>query len=136
MQDATQGLFEDAEVIHTYSRTQAIADGVLVDLMQGELGKAVREAGFRFPIAATARVFSECIDLTPAAKRACNDVQGRLWDVLTMLKPAAKRGGQVITFQVYVVRERKRPTLTTLKAVIGPGDNAEPVITIMFPEED
>jgi hypothetical protein len=24
----------------------------------------------------------------------------------------------------------------TLKAIIGPGDNLEPVITVMFPEED
>lgn len=128
-------LFDDAEVIHTYSRAQAIADGVLVDLMQGEMGKTVREAGFRFPIAATARVFAECIDLTPAAKRACNDIQGRLWDVLTMLKRSLRQGRE-ITFQVYVVRARVRPTLTTLKAVISPGDDGEPVITIMFPEED
>jgi len=34
------------EVISSYSRAQAIDDGVLVDLMQGELASLVREAGF------------------------------------------------------------------------------------------
>lgn len=32
--------------------------------------------------------------------------------------------------------ETKRRRRMTLKTVIGPGDQGEPVITIMFPEED
>ena len=129
----TGNIFEGAEVIHSYSRGEAIADGVLVELDAG----LCKEAGIKFPVAVTARVHGECIALTKAAKRACNDVKGRTWDVAYMLATAVKRGarGQVITFQVYVVRSRVRPTLTTLKAVCGPGDNGEPVITIMFPEE-
>jgi hypothetical protein len=35
------GLFDDADVISTYSRAQAIEDGVLVDLRQGELEELV-----------------------------------------------------------------------------------------------
>src|SRR5262245_4121103 len=73
-------LFDDAEVISTYSRRQAIEDGVLVDLRQGELNDLINEAGFRWPIACTSTVFFECIDVTPAARRAGNDIKGRLWD--------------------------------------------------------
>ena len=46
-------LFEEADLIHSYSRKQAIEDGVLVDLMQPGLVELVKEAGFRFPIAMT-----------------------------------------------------------------------------------
>ena len=34
------------------------------------------------------------------------------------------------------IRQRAGHRLVTLKAVCGPGDDAEPVITIMLPEED
>lgn len=131
-------IFADAEVIHTYSRAQAIEDGVLVDLRQGDLAEVVENAGIKYPIAATVEVFSECIDLTDAAKRAGNDIKGRLWDVLWMLKNAIRRSKTTtgIDFEVLIVRDRTRPTRTQLKAVCGPGDNMEPVITIMFPNQD
>lgn len=138
--NAPGSFWDGAEVISSYSRQQAIEDGVLVDLRQDELDALARQAGFLWPIACTARVFAECIDLTPAAKAAGNDLKGRLWDVLTMFKFAiTKRRGQplsVLTFDVLVVRDRVRPTLTTLKAVAGPDDHGNPCMTIMFPDED
>ena len=127
------------EMVFSYSRAQAIEDGVLVDLSTGDMGKLAKEAGLRFPVACTARVYAECIALTPAAKRACNDVTGRAWDVFFMLAMAVKRsraGGSTITFRLSVVRDRVRATPTDLVAVCGPGDDGEPVLTIMFPGED
>jgi hypothetical protein len=131
--------FDDVEIIASYSRAQAIEDGVLVDLRQGEFSALVDEAGFRFPVAATAAVWTSCIDLTPSAARAGCDVKGRLWDVLMAMKHAvrlASRDTDTVFFRLSVVRDSRRPTVTILKAVIGPGDEAEPVITIMMPEED
>lgn len=125
--------------ISTYTRADAIADGELVDLSAGELAPLVKEAGFRFPVACTRAVFESCIALTPAAKRACNDVRGRAWDVLHMLRLAVRAsagGTDRLSFVVRVVRERVRPTPTTLLAIVGPGDAGEPVMTIMFPGED
>ena len=132
------GLFDDADVISTYSRAQAIEDGVLVDLRQGELEELVQQAGFKYPVACTVEVFSECVKLTEAAERAGNDIKGRLWDILWMLKVAIKtaRNTDRINFKVLVVRDRVRPTMTDLVAVCGPGDDMEPVITIMFPGQD
>lgn len=133
------GLFDDAEIISTYSRAQAIEDGVLVDLRQGELESLVKEAGFKYPMACTVEVFSECVGLTKAAEKAGNDIKGRLWDILWMLKLAIKAcrpGTTRIPFKVLVVRDRVRPTLTELVAVCGPGDNMEPVITIQYPGQD
>ena len=132
-------MFEGFDIIHTYTRAQCIADGGLVDLRQGELEQLVVDAGIRVPIACTAAVFAQCIELTPAAVKACNDIKGRLWDVLWMFKCAARGaagGGDTLYFELYVVRDRVRPTKTKLKAVIGPGDDGEPCITVLFPEED
>jgi hypothetical protein len=138
-QKGASAMFEAAEIISTYTRAEAIEDGVLVDMMQGELGEAVREAGFRFPIAMTEAAFSKCVALTPAAERAGNDINGRWWDVLWMLRQAIVRqgpGGWTLRFEVRCVVESVRPSRVQLKSVMGPGDQGEPVITIMLPEED
>lgn len=121
------------EVISSYSRAQAIDDGMLVELPQDLL----TQGGFKIPVAMTNTVYSKLVAMTPAAKRAGNDVTGRAWDVIWMLSKAVKNAsGSEIRFQVLAVTDRIRPTLYTLKAICGPGDNMEPVITIMFPEED
>jgi hypothetical protein len=53
---------------------------------------------------------------------------------------AARLNGDTPLFKLYV-RNHNRERLTsrdlvTLKALCGPGDDAEPVITIMLPDED
>lgn len=133
--DSPEAIF--GEPIYSYSRSQAIEDGILVDL-SANFPELIRNAGLRFPVACTRAVFDQFIDLTPAAKRACNDVTGRAWDVLWMLRAAIARNRETDTmlFRLAVVTNRVRPSTVTLKAVCGPGDNMEPVITIMLPEED
>jgi len=131
-------MFENAAVIDAYTRAQAIEDGVLVDMTQGEFGQMAREAGFRFPLAMTETAFAKYVDLTPAAIRAGNDRKGRWWDILIMLKYAIKRGGNgsELLFELRCVTNSVRPNRIVLKSVCGPGDDGEPVITIMLPEED
>jgi hypothetical protein len=41
-------MFDNADLIHRYSRADAIRDGVLIDVTP-----TAREAGFRFPVALT-----------------------------------------------------------------------------------
>jgi hypothetical protein len=124
-------MFEDADLIHAYSRAQAIADGVLIDVSQ-----TAREAGFRFPVAFTRAVWERCVAVPPGV--LCQDEAGRLWDVLTMLRFAARgQDGREVRFGVHVrIDNQERPPLVRLKALCGPGDNGEPVITVMLPEED
>lgn len=126
--------WEGAEVIDAYSRAQAIEEGVLVDV-----SSVAREAGIRFPVAMTRTVWSKYVEVPEGVK--CQDESGRLWDILWMLRCAAGRcQGDTLHFQLYVRnhdRERLDSRgLVTLKAVCGPGDDAEPVITIMLPDED
>ncbi|WP_063534965.1 DUF6573 family protein [Burkholderia sp. MSMB1589WGS] len=126
------------EVIYRYTRSQALADGVLVDITE-----TARQAGFRVPVAMTAAAWSKAIAWSDAdsARQTHQDERGRLWDVVWMGYMAARRvsAGCRVPFQLYVVPRGGaaiRPKLMTLHMVIGPGDEGEPVITIMNPNED
>lgn len=124
--------FDFGEVIHTYSRAQALEDGSLVDA-----SALAREAGLRFPVALTRAAWTHCVALSPAATRAGNDETGRLWDVLWMMAVAVRRRpqGSDVLFELHCVTTSDRASLVRLRAVIGPGDDAEPVVTVMLPEE-
>jgi hypothetical protein len=121
--------------ISVYTRAQALEDGALIDARA-----TAREAGIRYPVALTRAVWAQCVAV-PAGV-ACQDEPGRLWDVLWMLRVAIRRSndGSEIRYSLYVRntnRERlDRRDLVMLKALCGPGDDAEPVITIMLPAED
>ena len=126
------------EAIYGYTRAQALADGVLVDVTE-----TAWEAGFRVPVALTAAAWSNAVAWSEAdsARQTPQDEAGRLWDIVWMAYIAARRasGGCRTPFQLYVVPRGKlatRPRLMTLHMHIGPGDKGEPVITIMNPDED
>ncbi|HYW76195.1 MAG TPA: DUF6573 family protein [Gammaproteobacteria bacterium] len=126
-------------VIYSYSRAQAIADGVLVDVSD-----TAQEAGFVFPVAVTDTVWADCIAWSQrdnVEKRCYQDEPGRLWDVLHMARLAIEQAshGQVLEYELYRVpraEQARRPEPVKLKLVCGPGDDGEAVITIMFPHED
>jgi len=118
--------------IDIYSRQQAIEDGILVDASE-----IAKEMGYKFPVAVTSAVWQGLIVPPPELEHS-QDVQGRLWDTLWMLRHAIKSGkdSSSVEFSVlYEMGPRDRQKVT-LKSICGPGDNAEPVITVMFPEED
>ena len=133
-EETEKGFWDDAEVISSYSRAQAIEDGVLVDV-----STVAKEAGIKFPVAMTATVWRQYVEVPEGV--GCQDKAGRLWDIVWMFRcAAAKFDGDTLLFKLYVRnhnRERlTRQDLVTLKAICGPGDNGEPVSTIMTPEED
>ena len=123
--------------IHTYSRAQAIEDGLLVDVSE-----IATEAGFRLPVAMTRTAWGDCVEWSEedSRRQTYQDQSGRLWDVVWMAAQAARRGhGDRLAFQLYRVPRggrSVRPRLVTLHLHIGPGDDADPVITIMLPDED
>lgn len=126
------------EPISVYSRAQAIEDGFLVDLMQEETIAAVKEAGFRYPVAMTIAAFSATIGAPDVPLPPGQDIQGRLWDVLYMLRCAIKRpggGSDRVKFCVSVFDGAKHNTVN-LWSSVGPGDTHAPVITIMLQGED
>jgi hypothetical protein len=119
------------DIIFSYTRAQAIEDGVLVDVSQ-----LAKEAGFRYPVAVTQGVWADCISV--AADDVAQDETGRLWDILNVLRYRIRRAKdeQVLFFEVLIAKGNRRPKPVRLKSHCEPGDNAEPVITIMLPNED
>lgn len=132
-------MFEDAEIISSYTRAQALADGELVDVT-----KTAKEAGFNFPVAVTRAAWIDCVEWGEAEKankpRALQDESGRLWDVVYMAYQAARRARAESRVEYCVHRVptegrglKARPV--SLIMHVGPGDSGEPVITIMQPLE-
>lgn len=125
-------------IIHSYTRAEAIADGVLVDVTP-----TAREAGLTVPVAVTAAVHAQYVAL-PRVDLAGQSEDGRLWDILYMLvahiaelRMRQRPVGSELRFQLYVQNDPGRePQPVTLKAHSGPGDHGEHVVTVMLPEED
>jgi hypothetical protein len=119
-------MFDESDIIHRYSRAQALADGVLIDV-----SSTAREAGFTFPVALTAAAWAKCVTVPPGV--VCQDEAGRLWDVLTLLRFTFRRStgdGTEVRFAVHVRNDNlaRTPPLVRLKALCGPGtsDPAQP----------
>lgn len=122
--------------IHTCTRAQAIDDGVLIDVTE-----TAREAGFRLPVALTRAVFADCVawgELDTRRRKAPQDEAGRLLDVLWMAHGACCRQHDSSVARFYLSRVPRvgRGRYVELIANIGPGDEGEPVVTIMQSDED
>ncbi|MFE3002795.1 DUF6573 family protein [Nocardia sp. NPDC059246] len=122
------------EVIHTYSRAQAIADGVLHDV--SELAK---EAGFKHPVAIAEHAWADAIAWDNEGKHG-QSITGRTWDVLMMAKLAAMNNRSASAMEFKVLRlvngsNSTKPQPVTLCLHCGPGDTAAPVLTIMAPRD-
>ncbi|MCX5078733.1 hypothetical protein OHA84_38105 (plasmid) [Streptomyces sp. NBC_00513] len=126
------------EVIHGYSRADALADGALIAVGDD----VAREAGFGVPVALTAAAWADCVAWNDEDNRqTCQDESGRLWDVLRMTRYAIRRfaGVSSCTVELYHVPrdgESDESERTWLLATCGPGDDREPVLTISLPDED
>ena len=131
-------MFTDSDLIYSYTRAQAIADGVLVDVTE-----QAKEAGFKVPVALTQAAYFECVawdDRDELAKPCGQSVSGRLWDVLWMAYQAARKTeGSEAPFSLLRVPlegEATEPTMVDLVLAIHPGDAGEPVCTILESGED
>jgi hypothetical protein len=130
MENDKKSPFDNVEVIDAYTRKQAIEDGILVNVSE-----LAREAGFTYPVAMTAALMA-AIEAIPESKSE-QDCVGRLWDVLCMARQAVRRAKPGETELLYrLIMHVGRNTYYTVKLVCGPGDDAEPVITLMCSNED
>ena len=131
-------LFSNDEIIFAYTRADAIIDGVLVELSD----KIVSEAGIKVKVAVTRAVWDDYLSPSYLDELPGQSVEGRIWDLLWMFGCAARRSRHVSTIQfrvLFATMEESGLIVTEdvlLKAVCGPGDYAEPVITLMLPWED
>lgn len=127
-------LFKDAEIIHSYTRAQALEDGVLVDIT-----KAARLVGFRTHTAMTIAAWAEAVQWSQGA----GDAEGsRVWHVLhNAMQRSALNWHSEADIEFHVLRLPNEPGATEkigvdLRMVITGGDHGEPVLTVMLPHED
>ena len=103
-------------VIYAYTRAQAVADG-----LQVEVTKTAQEAGIRFPVFLTRAVYDAYVTVPPDV--AGQDEAGRSWDILTMLRFAILRSRpelRPLPVALYVRNDNRRPRLVKLIATCGP----------------
>ena len=114
-------LFENADVIYSYTRAQAIADGVLVDVTE-----TAREAGILFPVAVTAGLYNKYIVPDEASELHCQSTEGRLLDTLWLFRYAdAGFSDDLLYYEVLYVVEGRKMNKVKLKALCSLGDNGE-----------
>lgn len=124
------------DAVASYSRAQAIEDGVLVDVTEWGSHDKGFIGGFRLPVAMTAALWAAVAEL-PARVQGIEDVRGRAHDVLWMASlrvRGAAAGTDRAPFSVIMNVKAGRRILRLL-AVVGPGDAGEPVLTLGFPED-
>ena len=129
---ATSGMEEFfGEVISSYSRAQAIDDGVLVDL--SALFPSDTRL-YKWPVACTSGVWSLIEKV--CLQRDTGELIGAgawVWDLCWM---SIRAKMTVISQSEFLFKCSIGNKVQTFKVACGPGDNAEPVITIMLPDED
>jgi len=118
MNNNTNNLFDEAEVIYSYTWDDAINDGTFIRIPE-ELSKQL----FKYPMAITNTIWSRYIE--------GYDINGRLWDILWMMKNGKKDGSDCY-FKVKL--GQKWVEMMAVCEARNP-KNPEPIITIMLPED-
>ena len=130
--------FENWQVVHLYTRKQAISDGVLIDITPQAMA-----SGFRMPVAITQTVWGRWVEATEELQEFGQSTEARLRDVLAVLffsirKMPKDADTSRIQFKVDFLVDGDSNTYETpdLIAVCGPDDDGSPCITIMVPEDE
>ncbi|KHK01335.1 DUF6573 family protein [Desulfovibrio sp. TomC] len=124
---------DDWPIIFSYTRAQAIADGVLVDVTT-----QAAQIGFKVHTVVTDHLYNEYVAPPAGLEGEGQSVEGRLQDLLfrTLLAAKAIRDSDRAEFDVLFLMAPGRWDTAHVVAAIGPGDQGEPVMTIMLPEDD
>ncbi len=122
------------DVIYAYTRTQALSDGVLINVTD-----LAKEAGFTWPVTVSDHLYSAY--LVPALPLLAEgqSLTGRLWDVLNVLRFAISQSKDesYLCFSVlFAMAPGAAPIPIELVSVAGPSDDGSPCLTIMLPEDD
>lgn len=133
-------MFTDAPIIDIVTRQDLIDDGELIVISE----EITKDAGIKYPTAVTTAVYA----LLEDAPRH-EDFKGRAFDMVNMFRLAVKGHitsrirstgtGQEMLY-VFILNDSSwsggDAKEVAIKAVVGPGDNLEPVLTFMLPDED
>ena len=120
-------------VVYASTREQAIADGVLADVTE-----AAKAIGFKHNTVVTDHLFHGYVEVPSGLEGEGQSATGRLHDLMVLALFAARKAVNAdrVNFKVSFLMAPGRMETVEVVAHIGPGDNGEPVLTIMLPEDD
>ncbi|MEQ1828364.1 MAG: DUF6573 family protein [Pirellula sp.] len=122
--------FEDADVISAYSRAEAIEDGVLIDVSE-----AARDIGITLHTVVTPGVWSEFVGAPIFSDWGTEN--HRLKQLLNCAVRAVERSDDSVSFfSIEMARNESVVKEIAFRVQRGPGDNLEPVLTVMLRHED
>jgi len=122
---------ENADIIFTYTRKQAIEDGIQFALTD-EAAKMAKDVGYKYPVYMTTGIF-ELIKNAVNDKKNHNDFNGVMWDILWMSRAHSKYTSETsIEFEVII-----NGTVCKMWVECGATDPDDPTpcLTFMLPEE-
>ena len=120
------GLFDEADLVSTYTRKQAVEDGQIVDLTP----LIPETAGVLF---GCTRAVYAIVERAVANRRHCNDLAGVVWDLWTMARFAGK-GRENWLFRV-IVKGAGKQSVYVLRAMLSADEDGRPILTIMGESE-
>ena len=110
-------MFDDFELIYSYSRKQALADGVLIDV-----SGVAKRSDFLLPTVVSANLL------------ALIDAENQLPVLFAVFHDKWKfKQGLEDILETQTISKTGRAITVILH--IGPGDDGEPVLTMMLPED-
>lgn len=125
---------DDFNLIYSFTRTMALESGVLIDVTN-----QAKEAGFKFHTVVTDNLFHSYIVPPAGLEGEGQSIEGRLHDVFFVLLAAirsSKAATDYAEIDVLFLMAPDRQEKVKVIAVVGPGDEGEPVLTIMLPGDD
>lgn len=124
---------EEWNIIFSYTRKQALEDGVLIDVTEH-----ANRIGFKVNACVTDHLYHECLVPPAGLEGEGQSLEGRLTDLLfrTLIAARAFGAGSRVKFDVLFLMEPSIWRSVAVLAVMGPGDHGEPVLTIMLPEDE
>ena len=120
-------------VIYSYTRAQAIEDGVLIDITAD-----AQAHGFKAHTVVTDNLYHSYITPPAGLEGEGQSSSGRLHDLFMVLRTAilGKSATDYLELDVLFLMTPGRHERVRIIAVVGPGDHGEPVMTIMLPGDD
>jgi hypothetical protein len=118
--------------IDAYSRADMIEDGSLIDVTS-----IAKKMGFRYPVALSQAVWVGYIVPDDSTWNPIDNTT--LWECLLTLRNGLKQSsgeGTAFLFDITVANKDGTFSKFPLQAAFGPGDDGDPVITIMELEEE
>ena len=124
---------EDWNIIFSYTRKQAIEDGVLIDVTE-----QANQLGFKVNTCVTDHLYADYLVPPAGLEGEGQSLEGRLTDLLfrTLIAAKASSTGDRVEFDVLFLMSPGRWDTAHILAIMGPGDHGEPVLTIMLPEDE